>query len=88
MQTLANINTSFFIYRDGCRGASRARPKNSPPNHSVYPLWTLYLDDDFDIGKTEFLFHERKIAPRTGSLLHSTTRSGSHFAYSLERRPI
>jgi len=32
-------------------------------------LWTIYLNDDFDGGETEFLFQQRKIAPRTGGLL-------------------
>ena len=32
-------------------------------------LWTLYLNDDFEAGETEFLFQQRKIKPRTGSLL-------------------
>lgn len=32
-------------------------------------LWTLYLNDDFAEGETEFLFQKRKVAPRTGSLL-------------------
>lgn len=32
-------------------------------------LWTIYLNDDFSEGETEFLYQERKIAPRTGSLL-------------------
>ncbi|MDO5505756.1 MAG: 2OG-Fe(II) oxygenase [Pseudoxanthomonas suwonensis] len=32
-------------------------------------LWTLYLNDDFEAGETEFLFQQRSIAPRTGSLL-------------------
>lgn len=36
-------------------------------------LWTLYLNDDFEAGETEFLFQERKIAPRTGSLLIAPT---------------
>jgi 2OG-Fe(II) oxygenase superfamily len=36
-------------------------------------LWTLYLNDDFDEGETEFLFQERKIAPKTGSLLIAPT---------------
>ncbi len=36
-------------------------------------LWTLYLNDDFQAGETEFLFQERKIAPRTGSLLIAPT---------------
>lgn len=32
-------------------------------------LWTIYLNDDFTEGETEFLYQRRKIAPRTGSLL-------------------
>jgi len=36
-------------------------------------LWTLYLNDDFEEGETEFLFQGRKIAPRTGSLLIAPT---------------
>ena len=32
-------------------------------------LWTLYLNDGFDAGETEFLFQQRKVSPRTGSLL-------------------
>lgn len=36
-------------------------------------LWTLYLNEEFDEGETEFLFQHRKIAPRTGSLLIAPT---------------
>jgi hypothetical protein len=32
-------------------------------------LWTIYLNDAFSAGETEFLYQQRKIAPRTGSLL-------------------
>jgi len=32
-------------------------------------LWTLYLNDGFDGGETEFLYQERRITPVTGSLL-------------------
>ena len=32
-------------------------------------LWTLYLNDGFDAGETEFLFQRRKVVPRTGALL-------------------
>lgn len=32
-------------------------------------LWTLYLNDGFSEGETEFLYQQRRIAPRTGSLL-------------------
>ncbi|WP_045738324.1 2OG-Fe(II) oxygenase [Xanthomonas sp. MUS 060] len=36
-------------------------------------FWTLYLNDDFQDGETEFLFQRRKIAPRAGSLLIAPT---------------
>lgn len=32
-------------------------------------LWTIYLNDEFAEGETEFLHQQRKIVPRTGSLL-------------------
>ena len=32
-------------------------------------LWTIYLNDGFGAGETEFLYQQRKIAPQTGSLL-------------------
>jgi hypothetical protein len=32
-------------------------------------LWTIYLNDEFEAGETEFLYQGRKVAPRTGSLL-------------------
>lgn len=36
-------------------------------------LWTLYLNDGFDEGETEFLFQQRRIAPRAGTLLIAPT---------------
>lgn len=36
-------------------------------------LWSLYLNDGFDDGETEFLFQQRKITPRTGTLLIAPT---------------
>lgn len=36
-------------------------------------LWTLYLNDEFGAGETEFLIQQRKITPRTGSLLIAPT---------------
>lgn len=32
-------------------------------------LWSLYLNDDFEAGETEFFHQQRKIAPRTGTVL-------------------
>lgn len=36
-------------------------------------LWTLYLNDGFEAGETEFMFQGRRIAPRTGDLLIAPT---------------
>ena len=36
-------------------------------------LWTLYLNDGFSEGETEFLFQQRKIQPCAGSLLIAPT---------------
>lgn len=36
-------------------------------------LWTLYLNDGFDHGETEFLFQQRSIVPRAGTLLIAPT---------------
>lgn len=36
-------------------------------------LWTVYLNEGFDAGETEFLYQSRKIVPRTGSLLIAPT---------------
>ncbi|MBB5015518.1 2OG-Fe(II) oxygenase [Rehaibacterium terrae] len=36
-------------------------------------LWTIYLNDGFEAGETEFLYQRRKIAPKTGSLLIAPT---------------
>ena len=36
-------------------------------------LWTIYLNDGFRDGETEFLYQQRKIVPRTGSLLIAPT---------------
>ena len=32
-------------------------------------LWTVYLNDSFEAGETEFHYQERLVAPRTGALL-------------------
>ena len=36
-------------------------------------LWTIYLNDGFGEGETEFLYQQRKIVPKTGSLLIAPT---------------
>lgn len=38
------------------------------PLHRVL-LWTIYLNEGFDAGETEFLYQDRRITPRTGALL-------------------
>jgi len=42
-------------------------PRSEAP-HRMLP-WTSALNDHFDAGKTEFLYQERTITPRTGQLL-------------------
>jgi hypothetical protein len=36
-------------------------------------LWTIYLNDGFAAGETEFFYQQRKIVPETGSLLIAPT---------------
>ncbi|CAN5701409.1 2OG-Fe(II) oxygenase [soil metagenome] len=36
-------------------------------------LWTIYLNEDFDEGETEFRFQQRRVAPSTGTLLIAPT---------------
>lgn len=36
-------------------------------------LWTIYLNDGFREGETEFLYQQRKITPRAGSVLLAPT---------------
>ena len=36
-------------------------------------LWTLYLNDGFQAGETEFLFQRRRIVPKAGTLLIAPT---------------
>ncbi len=36
-------------------------------------LWTIYLNDDFSEGETEFYYQQRKITPQTGTLLIAPT---------------
>lgn len=36
-------------------------------------LWTIYLNDGFAAGETEFFYPSRKIAPKTGALLIAPT---------------
>ena len=36
-------------------------------------LWTIYLNDEFEEGETEFMFQQRKVKPETGALLIAPT---------------
>lgn len=36
-------------------------------------LWTIYLNDDFTAGETEFLYQQRTVTPKTGSVLLAPT---------------
>jgi hypothetical protein len=36
-------------------------------------LWTIYLNENFSEGETEFLYQRRKIVPKTGALLIAPT---------------
>ncbi|HSX61696.1 MAG TPA: 2OG-Fe(II) oxygenase [Tahibacter sp.] len=45
---------------------------NAETLHRVV-LWTIYLNDEFAEGETEFYYQQRKIAPKTGSLLIAPT---------------
>jgi hypothetical protein len=45
---------------------------NCEPLHR-HLLWTIYLNDGFAEGETEFVYQRRKIQPRTGSLLIAPT---------------
>ena len=43
-------------------------PRDEDSLHRVL-LWTVYLNDGFGAGETEFLYQDRKIVPQTGSFL-------------------
>ena len=48
------------------------KDRNCEPLHR-HLLWTIYLNDGFEEGETEFMYQQRTIAPRTGSLLIAPT---------------
>ena len=45
---------------------------NCEPLHR-HLLWTVYLNDGFGAGETEFLYQQRRIVPKTGALLLAPT---------------
>jgi hypothetical protein len=49
-------------------------PKNADADQlHRHVLWTIYLNDGFREGETEFLYQRRKIVPKAGSLLIAPT---------------
>jgi len=71
-----NINLQKYIADQGgypywhCELYPKA--DNGETLHRVV-LWTIYLNDAFAEGETEFLYQDRRIAPKTGSLLIAPT---------------
>ena len=72
------INLQKYIANQGgypywhCELYPSPQPDHGDALHRVV-LWTIYLNDDFDEGETEFLYQRRKIVPKTGSLLIAPT---------------
>lgn len=65
-------------YRDGHGGYPYWHCELFPRNTDAeqlhrHVLWTIYLNDGFREGETEFLYQQRRIVPRTGSLLIAPT---------------
>ena len=69
-----NINIQKYIADQGGypRWHCELHPQPNDPTcdklHRTL-LWTIYLNDGFSDGETEFIHQRRKIVPRTGSLL-------------------
>ena len=44
---------------------------NDPASETLHRalLWTMYLNDTFEAGETEFHYQQRRVRPRTGTLL-------------------
>jgi hypothetical protein len=72
------INLQKYIGDEGgypywhCELYPHPQHDNGESLHRVV-LWTMYLNEEFDEGETEFLYQQRKIVPRTGSLLIAPT---------------
>jgi hypothetical protein len=68
------INLQKYISDQGgypywhCELYPKAADPQSETLHRTL-LWTIYLNDGFGEGETEFLHQHRKIAPKTGALL-------------------
>jgi hypothetical protein len=73
-----NINIQKYLADEGGypRWHCELHPQaNDPTGEKLHRalLWTIYLNDGFADGETEFLHQHRKIAPRTGALLIAPT---------------
>ena len=71
-------NINLQRYRAGSGGYPYWHCELYPKNPDAdqlhrHVLWTIYLNDGFQAGETEFLYQQRKIVPRTGSLLIAPT---------------
>lgn len=71
-------NINLQRYRAGSGGYPYWHCELYPKDAGCEPLhrhllWTIYLNDGFREGETEFLYQQRKIAPRAGSLLIAPT---------------
>ncbi len=73
-----SINLQKYLADQGaypywhCELYPSPRPDGGDSLHRVV-LWTIYLNDGFGDGETEFLYQGRKVVPRTGSLLFAPT---------------
>ena len=69
-----SINLQKYIAGQGgypywhCELYPKAGDAQSETLHRTL-LWTIYLNDTFAAGETEFFYQRRKIVPKTGSLL-------------------
>jgi hypothetical protein len=48
------------------------QPKNTDALHRVL-AWTLYLNDEFESGETEFVHQRHKVKPKTGAIMFAPT---------------
>lgn len=68
------INIQKYIADQGgypywhCEHYPKANDPQSETLHRTL-LWSIYLNDDFSEGETEFLHQQRKVAPQTGAML-------------------
>jgi 2OG-Fe(II) oxygenase superfamily len=72
------INIQKYLADEGgyprwhCELYPKLKDPHADTLHRVL-LWTIYLNEEFGEGETEFLHQQRRITPRTGSLLIAPT---------------